>query len=79
MNAVAENKKTNWDKLDVEIAHRGRVITLPDDPGKMPLDKAIEALERKKADEEQTFDVHEIIDGYPLDAAVAFTKAMNKL
>lgn len=71
--------KVNWDRLDVDIAHEGRAITLPGDPGKMPLDKAIEALQRKKADEEQEFQVHEVIDAYPLDGAVAFVKAMTKL
>lgn len=68
-----------WDKLDVAIAHTGRAITLPADPSNMPLDKAIEALQRKKVDEEQIFKVFEIFDAYPHDAAVAFVKAMHKL
>ena len=72
-------KKVNWDKLDVEIKHEGRAITLPGDPGNMSTEKAIEALQRKLADDNQTFRVHEIIDAYPLDAAVAFVKAMTKL
>lgn len=76
---VNPKAKINWDRLDVGIEFAGRAITLPGDPGKMPLDKAIEALVRKKADEEQPFTVNEIIDAYPLDAAVAFVKAMTKL
>jgi hypothetical protein len=71
--------KVNWDKLDVGIQHEGRAITLPGDPGNMPLEKAVEALQRKIADENQAFQIHEIIEGYPLDAAVAFVKAMAKL
>jgi transitional endoplasmic reticulum ATPase len=74
-----EKNKVNWDRLDVPIEHSGRAITLPGDPGKMPTEKAIEALQRKLADESQPFKVHEIIDAYPLDAAVAFVKAMTKL
>jgi transitional endoplasmic reticulum ATPase len=71
--------KVNWDRLDVGIEHAGRAITLPADPDKMPTEKAIEALRRKLADESQTFNVHEAIDAYVLDAAVAFVKAMTNL
>lgn len=76
---MAEPKKTNWDRLDVEIQHEGRAITLPNDPDKMPINKAIEALVRKQQDEEQIFRVFEIIDAYPFDAAVACTQAMINL
>ncbi len=68
-----------WDSLDVPIKHEGRAITLPHTPEDMPLDKAIEALERKLADEEQEFNVHELFEAYPTDAAVAMVKAMNNL
>lgn len=74
-----DTNRVNWDRLDVDIQHEGRAIKLPGDPGKMPLDKAIEALMRKRKDEEQPFAVHEVIDAYPLDGAVAFVKAMTKL
>lgn len=77
--AAADAKKINWDKLDVDIEHVGRAITLPGDPGKMPIRKAIAALERKLADEETVVQVFEIIDAYPLDGAVAFVKAMANL
>ena len=71
--------KINWDKLDTPIQHEGRAITLPGDPGKMPIDKAIEALKRRLDADSQMVKVHEIIDAYPLDALVAFVKAMTKL
>lgn len=74
-----EKNKVNWDRLDVDIKHEGRAITLPGDPADMPTEKAIEALQRKLADEMQPFRVFEVIDAYPLDAAVAFVKAMTKL
>jgi hypothetical protein len=72
-------KKLNWDALNPEIQYQGRAITLPGDPGKMPPEKAIEALTRLVKDENQPFQVMEYIDGYPHDAAVAFVKAMTKL
>jgi len=76
--AVKANK-IQWDKLDVPIQHEGRAITLPGDPGKMPINKAIEALKRRLDADSQMVKVHEIIDAYPLDALVAFVKAMTKL
>lgn len=71
--------KTNWDRLEFEIEHKGRNITLPADPGKMPLRKAIAALEKRATDEEQEYQVLEQFDAYPHDAAVAFAKAARKL
>lgn len=41
-----------WDKRDVDIQHEGTKITLPAEPGPMPLRTAIAALERKAKDEE---------------------------
>jgi len=82
IEAAAEAMKASkiqWDKLDVGIEHSGRAITLPGDPGKMPLEKAVEAIQRKIADENQDFQLHEIVEGHPLDAAVAFVKAMQSL
>lgn len=82
IEAAAEAVKANkiqWDKLDVGIQHEGRAITLPGDPAKMPLEKAVEALQRKIKDEAQPFQLHEVIEAYPLDAAVAFVKAMQRL
>jgi transitional endoplasmic reticulum ATPase len=72
-------KKINWDRLDTQIQHEGRSITLPGDPGKMPIPKAIEALQRKQKDEEQIVAVHEVIEGHPFDGLVAFVKAMANL
>lgn len=78
--ADPKRPKTNWDKLDVEIQHHGRAITLPGDPSKMPEEKAIAALQRRVADNNQSFVFRELIDnGHPFDAAVAFVKAMTKL
>ena len=79
IKAAVEGKKLNWDALNPEIQYEGRAIKLPGDPGKMPPTKAVEALNRLIRDENQPFAIHEVIEGYPHDAAVAFVKAMTKL
>ena len=66
-------------KKDVDIEREGKKIVLPAEPVPMPIDSAIETLQRKKAEEEQTYNAYEILDGYPFDAAVAFNKAMQRL
>lgn len=72
--------KVDWDKLDMAIEHEGRAIKLPADPGKMPLRKAREALDRRIRDEEQSYDVWEWVqDAHPHDAAVAFILAAREL
>ena len=79
MNIQDKNSVTNWGNTDVDIERSGKRIILPNDPSLMPIDDAIEALMRKKADEEQTFTQSEYIESYPLDGAVAFLKAMKQL
>jgi ATPase family associated with various cellular activities (AAA) len=76
---IEKAKKLNWDKLDMKLQYEGKLITLPKDPAKMPLKEAIKTLQRFEKDEETEVQVHEIIDAYPLDAAVAFVKAMQRL
>jgi hypothetical protein len=71
--------KANWDALNPKIQFEGRAITLPSDPERMPVRKAIDALTRMMKDEEQPFTVREVIDAYPHDGAVAFVKAVAKL
>lgn len=70
-------KKTK--QPDPDIEYRGKAITLPADPGKMPLREAIKTLERKAADEETILDVHEVIDAHPHDGLVAFSWAMKEI
>ncbi len=38
-------KKLNWDALNPQINYEGRHIVLPGDPGRMPPEKAVEALD----------------------------------
>lgn len=74
-----ETRAKAWEKRDVGIEYAGRAITLPEDPNKMPLRTARDAIERKIADEEQDHSVYEVIDAYPDDALVAFNEAMRVL
>jgi ATPase family associated with various cellular activities (AAA) len=76
---AAKQPKVNWDKLDPKIEYQGRAITLPGDPAKMPISEAVRALQRIEKDENTIVRVFELIDAYPLDAAVAFVRAMTKL
>ena len=71
--------KPDWDKLNPKVEYIGRAITLPADPAKMPYGKAIAALQRLEKDDLQPFNVYEVFDAYPTDAAVAVVKAMIKL
>jgi len=79
ISSKTEATKHNWDALNPEIQYQGRHITLPGDPGRMPPEKAVEALQRLIRDENQAFNMHEIIDAFPHDALVALNKAMAKL
>src|SRR5690348_4659604 len=81
MNDVTQAKE-NWDRLNTDISYGGRAITLPGRPDlveDMPKEKAIEALQRKIADENQAYVVHETFDAHPLDALVAVVRAMQQL
>lgn len=68
----------DWAHIDSQIEYGDHKIILPGDPEKMPLQDAITALQRKLKDEEQMMDVHEVIEAFPTDGAVAFTMALKK-
>lgn len=78
MNEMSQTK-VDWTKIDTEIRHEGKQITLPNDPSRMPYDDAIKTLERVKAHEAQEFDVMETVEGAPWDAAVAIYRAMQDI
>lgn len=76
---AAGTNPVDWLHENVQIEREGKKIKLPADPGPMPIPAAIEALERLQEDEEQLTTVDEKIMAYPLEAAVAFVAAMEKL
>ncbi len=75
---MAEKKKVDWNKENPEVEYVGTRITLPGDPAHMPLDDAINSLQRLKKDEEQVLNAVELIDAHPMDGAVALMKAMKR-
>ena len=77
--ATGERPPVDWLHENVQIEREGKKIKLPNDPGPMPIEDAISALERLQEDEEQETTVDEKIMAYPLEAAVAFVAAMEKL
>lgn len=78
-NANGLTKKVDWTSIDTQIEHKGKKITLPDTPAPMPYDDAIRTLERVREQENQEFDVRELIAGAPWDAAVAVYRAMQDI
>jgi transitional endoplasmic reticulum ATPase len=72
-------REIDWTKEDIQVERAGRRIILPGEPGEMPIDDAISTLHRVKADEEQQFNVHEVIDAHPVDAIVSFVGAMRSI
>ncbi len=82
MNAIANNaadQKTDWTKIDTQIKHRGKEITLPADPANMDYDDAINTLARVRDQENQEFDVNELVAGAPWDTLVAIYRAMQEI
>lgn len=76
-SAILENNKINWKAVDTEIVRKGSAITLPDDPGPMPIKDAIRALKRREDEENEDVSIVEEVDCFPLDGAVAFMVALR--
>ena len=69
----------DWDRHEVSIERQGKKIILPAEPAPMPIPKAIDALKILQKEEETIMDVHEVIDCFPLEGAVAFVEAMREI
>jgi len=75
-----ENKpKADWTKIDTQIAFDGKKIVLPADPAHMDYDIAIDTIERVRDQENQEFDVSELVAGAPWDTLVAVYRAMQDI
>ncbi len=68
-----------WKDIDVQVAYDGQKIVLPDTPVRMELDVAIDTITRMRDEAEQNVGVHEHVDAFPKDGAVALHKAMREL
>lgn len=78
MNAITA-ATPDWTKIDTPVKHQGKEIVLPSDPGNMDYDDAIETIARIRDQENQEFDVREIVKAAPWDAAVALYRAMQDI
>lgn len=91
MNAIAQNiadalaamskpeAKVDWTKIDTPIDFEGKKIVLPADPAHMDYDIAIQTLGRVRDQENQEFDVRELVKGAPWDTLVAVYRAMQDI
>ncbi len=61
---------------EMGIVREGDRIVLPDG---MTHNEAIEWIKRRRDEEQRTVGVHEEIVGYPLDAAIAFVRALQEV
>ena len=69
----------NWANVKTEIEHSGKKIILPATPENMDPDTAIATLERYKEQQNQKFDVREIVEGAPWDALQALYLACQDI
>ena len=72
---VAERLGPTQPQGDVKVVRDGDEIILPKN---MSLDEAMVWLTRKREEEENVVGVHEVVDAYPLDGALALAKVLAK-
>ena len=72
-------QKVDWTKIDTHIKFEGKEITLPGDPSQMDYDDAINTIARIRDQENQQFDVNELVEGAPWDTLVAVYRAMQEI
>ncbi len=69
----------DWTKINTPIAFDGKKITLPSDPTEMPISDAVDFLKRYEEQENQKFDVHEIVKGAPWDTLYSTYLALQEI
>lgn len=74
-----EPEKVDWTKIDTQIEFDGKKIKLPSDPTAMDYDDAIDTIGRVRDQENQTYDVNELIKGAPWDTLVAVYRSMQSI
>ena len=82
VNRAGDGKKPPVDKafsnIETSVEYSGKKIVLPADPRNMTLAEAREWLIRLEQADEETINVHEVIDAHPWDGCVAFMQAMKE-
>lgn len=77
--AIGNKETADWTKIDTQIDFEGKKIVLPADPAHMDFDVAIETISRVRDQENQEFDVKELVKGAPWDTLVAVYRAMQDI
>lgn len=77
--AVPGVPATDWKSIATEVDFAGKKIILPGDPENMSYAAARETLSRIEEQENQKFDVKELVKGAPWDALTAVYKAMQEI
>lgn len=79
-SAVAQGPApVDWTKIDTQIQFEGQKIVLPSSPENMDYDVAIDTLARIRDQENQEYDVVELVAGAPWDTLVATYRAMQEI
>lgn len=73
---TTQTKTDRFVNEQVDVKRHGREIVLPSEPHAMRLDEAVTALQRKMQEEEAEYRVTESIEAFPLDGAIAFSRAI---
>lgn len=73
-------KGKRFDNIEAEVRWDGeaKFITLPGNPTKMSYPEAKVWLERLEAADNEEIAVHEIVDAFPFDGAIAFMQALKQ-
>lgn len=77
--AQSVDPKVDWTKIDTQVKFEGKQISLPADPAHMDYDVAIQTIGRVRDQENQEFDVRELVKGAPWDTLVAVYRAMQDI
>jgi transitional endoplasmic reticulum ATPase len=72
----SEGTKRPFTAVDPKVERRGKKIILPEG---MSFNEAAIWIERKKEEDEMVVSIDEVIEGYPLDAAYAFARALSDI
>lgn len=77
-----EDKKSRdkrFANIEAKVKWDGSEMVLPAKPARMTYAEAKKYLDRLEKDENEEVNVHEVVDAFPFDGAVAFMKALKRI
>lgn len=75
----AKPKEKAFKNIDASLTWQGKKLILPADPTNMTIPEAKEWLTRREEADQEEIAIHETIEAYPWDGAVAFMQAMKEI